>query len=240
MSNSDEDIINFYENNEVKRFIPNYNNPSYNFETMPLKHPMRVLICGASGGGKSNICLNIIKSMNNTFEKIIIFTQNKQEPLYEYLEDKIDYPELEIFEGIESVNSYDFDNLEQCQTLIIFDDMVVEKKQQKICDLFIRGRKMAGGMGISLMYLTQSYYQTPIIIRKQLTQIIIRKINGKRDLDSILRECSMDCDKEQLKRLYEYACPEDDIKKFLLIDLNAPKKYRFRLGFKKVLNIHDF
>ena len=64
-----------------------------------------------------------------------------------------------------------------------------EQKQSKIKELFIRGRKMCGNKGISCMYLTQSYFQCPPLIRKQMTGLVIRKINGKRDLTSILREC---------------------------------------------------
>lgn len=157
------EIINFYELEDVKKYAYNYVNPNYNFKTMPLKHPLRMVICGASGSGKSNILINIINKMDDTFEKIIIFTQDKDEQLYNYIEEKIPNDELEIFEGIKEVNNYKFEDLDPKQYLIIFDDMCIEseKKQQQICELFIRGRKMAHKCGISLIYLTQSYFQTP-------------------------------------------------------------------------------
>lgn len=166
-----KEIINFYELEEVKKHAYNYINPNYDFATMPLKHPLRMVICGASGSGKSNILLNIISLMSNTFEKIIIFTQDKDEQLYNYLEEKLEPELFEIFEGIESVNKYNFNNLEDKQHLIIFDDMCIEteKKQSYIQELFIRGRKMAHKCGVSCIYLTQSYFQTPPTIRKQMT-----------------------------------------------------------------------
>ena len=37
---------------------------------------------------------------------------------------------------------------------------------------------MAKKHGISLIYLTQSYYDVPNIIRKQANQLILKKING--------------------------------------------------------------
>jgi hypothetical protein len=38
------DVINFYELEKVKNFGVQYHtsNPNYNFENMPLKHPMRL------------------------------------------------------------------------------------------------------------------------------------------------------------------------------------------------------
>jgi hypothetical protein len=236
------DIINFYENDDVKRLTPLYDNPNYNIETMPLKHPCRILLVAQTGGGKTNVCLNIIKGMNDTFKYIIIFTQNKEEPLYEFLEEKIPYPQLQIYEGISELKHFDFDDLDAEQTLIIFDDMCVEseKDQAKIKNLFIRGRKMCGMKGISLIYLTQSFFQTPSIIRKQMSHMILRKLVGKRDIDDILRQTSTGVNKDQLRNMYAYCCPENDITQFLLIDYTANESMRFRKGFSEILDADYF
>lgn len=236
------EIINFYELDEVKQFACNYVNPNYDFKEMPLKHPLRMVICGASGGGKSNLLLNILKLMNGTFEKMLFFTQDKDEQLYNFLENKLDPALFEIFERIESVNNYNFNNLEGKQHLIVFDDMCIEteKKQQKICELFIRGRKMAQKYGCSIIYLTQSYFQVPPIIRKQMTSLILRKINGKRDAKAILRDCSTGATADQLHNIYEACCDPDDITTFLFIDLSASEENRFRYKFNKILDISKF
>jgi ABC-type dipeptide/oligopeptide/nickel transport system ATPase component len=236
------EIINFYELDEVKKYAVDHVNPNYNFDRMPLKHPMRMVICGASGSGKSNLLLNIINSMNNTFEKILIFTQDKDEQLYNYLADAIPEEEIEIFEGIDYVINYNFDNLDEKQHLIIFDDMCIEKesKQKNICDLYVRGRKMAKKCGCSVIYLTQSYFQVPPVIRKQMTSLILRKINGKRDARAILSECAIDATTNQLMNLYEACCDPNDITSFLFIDFNAPEDKRFRYKFDTILNIQNF
>jgi ABC-type dipeptide/oligopeptide/nickel transport system ATPase component len=239
-------VINFYNLPKVQKYITKYDNPNYDFDTMPLKHPMRMVICGCSGSGKSNVLLNIINLMNNTYEKIIIFTQDKDEPLYQYLEEELD-DGIEIYEGIKNVKDYDFNDFEDMQVLIIFDDMCVEKDkdQQKIGELFIRGRKMAQGRGISVIYLTQSYFQTLPIIRKQMTGLILIKVNGKRDLGFILKEQSLGATKEQLYNMYK-ACTtsikndKDKILNFLYIDLNATEESRFRYKFDKIIDINDF
>lgn len=242
ITNDDYNVINFYELDGVKKYNITYHNPKYNYDKMPLKHPMRMVICGASGSGKSNLLLNIIKLMDNTFEKMIIFTQNKDEQLYRFLENTMDCDLFQIYEGIDSVNNYNFDNCEEKQYLIIFDDMCIEseKKQKEICNLYIRGRKMAHERGISLIYLTQSYFQVPSVIRKQMTSLILRKINGKTDASNILRDCSISATTKQLINIYEACCDPNDIRTFLLIDFNAPEDGRFRYKFDTILNIEQF
>lgn len=240
MSNKNN-VINFYELPAVQKYAVKYHNPTFDKTNQPLKHPMRTIVCGATGSGKSNILLNIMRSMNGTFENILIFTQDKDETLYKYLEQE--FPDIRIYEGISTVKNFNFNSIPDEQTLIIFDDMCVEsfKDQKDICELFIRGRKMAQGAGISLVYLTQSYFQVPPIIRKQMNYLILRKINGTRDLNAILRECSIDSEnKTKLFKMYEFCCDPDDIKAFLFIDLGAPEKERFRYQFDDVLNIDDF
>ena len=97
------------------------------------------------------------------------------------------------------------------------------KKQKPIEEIFIRGRKMANMFGVSAIYLTQSYFFTPYVIRKQLTGLILRKINGKRDASNILRETSIDATTKQLLNLYNACCDPDDIQGFLFLDFNAPE-----------------
>jgi hypothetical protein len=235
-------IINFYELDEVKELSPQYHNPNYNEDTMPMKHPERIIILAPSGGGKTNLLLGLIKAMNGTYKCIILFTQNKNEPLYEYLEKKIPYPQFQIYEGIKEVMKFNFDNLEEEQTLIVFDDMVSEsfKNHEKIINLFIRGRKMAGMKGLSIVYLTQNYYKVPKAIRGQATKLFIRKINSQKDLSLILSDCGVGASMEQLKNMYEYCCDPKDIKQFLLIDYEAFDDRRFRKGLDEILDISFF
>ena len=131
---TDEDceVENFYNKKEVQVFCHKYHNPNYNPNSMPFKHPMRGILVGASGSGKSNVLLDMIKKLNNTFNSIKIFTQDKDEPLYEYLVSIIDPPQLEIFEGIDAFNKYDIDSdLSHGQHLVIFDDMCIESAKNK-------------------------------------------------------------------------------------------------------------
>lgn len=140
------DVINFYDLKDVQTFSPVYHNPTYDINTQPLKHPLHLLTCGKTRSGKTNVLMNIISKMDSTFNRIKIFTQNKNEPLYQYLESKIDKPYLEIFEGLSELNKMDFDKMEKNQYLFIY---CLEKDQSKIIQMYIRGRKLS----ISNIYL---------------------------------------------------------------------------------------
>jgi len=80
-------------------------------ETDEQKHdifelPFRMLIIGPSGSGKTNGALNIIKSLNGIFVDVTIITRNSNEPLYQYLKEKLK-EQCNIFEGIENTPAVD-------------------------------------------------------------------------------------------------------------------------------------
>ena len=64
--------------------------------------------------------------------------------------------------------------------LLILDDIVVDKKQEILENYFIRGRKI--GLGITICYLSQSYYDIPKLIRKNLSYLIILKRRARGSL----------------------------------------------------------
>jgi hypothetical protein len=56
-----------------------------------------------------------------------------------------------------------------------------------------------------MMFLSQSYYNTPKIIRQNINYYVILKLGETRDINSILRECSIGISKEQLFFMYDEA-----------------------------------
>lgn len=228
------DVINFYKLDEVKAFETHSRNPNYGKHG--IKVPFRMLVIGSSGAGKSNIVLNLVHVMNNTFNKIILYTRNKKEPLYEFLESKLDDNDVfEIHEGLEHLRNVNIDTEYFGQTLIIFDDLVNEKNQDIIGELFLRGRKI----GVSLLYLTQKYALVPTLVREQLNYLIVKKISSKRDITYLMRNHALNGSIEQLLNMYQY-CINNDITNFLLIDLAVPCERAFRKNFNEILNIEAF
>ena len=109
------------------------------------------------------------------------------------------------------------------QTLIIFDDMVNDlKKHPIISEYFIRGRKR----GCSLMFLSQSYFNTPKVIRQNINYCVILKLGGTRDVNSILRECSIGLTKEELLYMYKEATKDKFDCLIINLDKNGNERYR--------------
>ena len=190
-----------------------------------------MLIIGGSGAGKTQTLMNLIRVMNGTFNNIHIITKNKEEPLYEYLESKVDTG-LFITEGIDSAPNLDeFDKKEQ--SFIVMDDLVLEKNQKQLEQYFIRARKL----NCSLVYLSQSYFAVPKMIRMNLNYLIIKRLNTLQDLFRMLREYSLGVSKDALVDLYQHSI-QDNKQDFLLVDLDSEPSERFRFNFLDVYDLN--
>lgn len=224
-----DNISNWYKK-IPKKLIPKYHNP--HFQKHGLNVPFRALIVGGSGSGKTQLILEIIHRMSGTFELVILCTKNSDEPLYNFLKQKISPDQLHIYENgmIPSLNEYK--NF-QGQILCVFDDLVNEKKSQEpITEWFIRGRKIAGGC--SMCYLSQSYFKTPKTIRVNCNYIILKKLSSTRDLNMILGDYNLGVDRNKILELYKYATQNHGS---LFIDIDAEPEERFRRNFLDLLTI---
>ena len=212
-----------------KKFLLQSHNP--NIKTHGINVPFRMLIIGGSGAGKTQTLLNLIKVMNGTFQNIHIITKNKDEPLYNFIEDKLGKQGLTITEGIGSAPDLDSFNKKE-QSLIVMDDLVLEKNQKTLEQYFIRARKL----NCSLVYISQSYFSVPKMIRQNLNYLIIKRLNTLQDLFRIMREYSLGVEKNTLQNIYEDAI-KDNKQDFLLVDLDAEPKDRFRKNWNDIYNM---
>lgn len=215
MENTENRLINFY-----KTFKSDTIHNPYE-EEHKIKLPFRALICCASGGGKSNLLMNILYEMHNTFHKLIIITK-APEPLYDNLQEKL--KNIEIY--YEDQQYPPFQKMEKGQNgLVIYDDQVLTK-DNKIGEMFIRGRKL----GYSSIYISQSYFGTPKIIRQNINYVWLGKGMSKRDLRLILSEYAMGISIEKLEEIY------NDLTRakmnFMMIDINDRN---IRHNIKKII-----
>jgi hypothetical protein len=214
--------VNFYEKipADMRKV---YHNPG--FKKHQLKVPFRVLTIGGSGSGKTNWLMNMIKITSGTFEHIAVCLKSKHEPLYEFLAKKL--PNSVTFFENQIPPMSELEQYEQ--SLIVFDDLVASKNLQgQISDYFIRGRKQ----GISMVYISQSYYAVPKLIRQQCQYIILKKLSSDKDLALILREYGFNVSFEDMMDLYEKATKTKE--GFLMIDLEADNDKKFRINWKVV------
>lgn len=229
-----EGIPNYYEV-MPKSFIPQYHNPHY--EQHQMKIPSRMLIIGSSGSGKTQLALEIIRQMKDTFGLLVLCVKNPDEPIYNFLRSKLKPEDVQVYEGGNVPDVKDFKDVDT-QILIIFDDLVNEPKkvQEKITNFYIYGRKAGkNNKGITCMYLSQSYFGIPKVIRLQANYVFLKKISSLRDLHMMMRDHNLNLTKQQLTQLYQHCT--DSIQNFMMIDLEALPENRFRKNFDIVFDI---
>jgi len=225
------EVLNWYEI-IPKRFLLNNHNPHY--DVHHIKLPFRMLIIGSSGSAKTQTVLSLIKCMPNTWETITYITKNKDEPLLNWLDEKLGKKGLKLLEGIENLPSVDSFDKEQ-NNLIILDDLCLEdaKKQKPVEDFYIRCRKK----NCSIIYISQSYFKCPKTCRLNLNYLIVKQISSMRDLNMIMSEYSLGVPKDILKAIYKLATKRKI--DFLMIDLEADPAERFRKNFDEIFDISE-
>jgi hypothetical protein len=223
---------NFYEKLGSKQ-DPEKDNPNYHVHG--IKIPFRMLVVGASGSMKTNSALDVFSKFSGTFMKLIVICRNRDEPLYQYLDETLSPDQLDIIEivgddlsKLPSINEFDKSE----HVLVIFDDLCLVKDQKDISEFFIRARKV----GVSCMYLTQSYYSAPKVIRSQCNYIMLKKIASTNDLRMILSEYSLQVELDQLKEIYSN-CTRQKLD-WLMIAVENPPHERFWHNYKKLQGIH--
>lgn len=179
--------------------------------------PFRLMIIGGSGSGKTNMLTSLL--MNYLyFENLYILAKDIEEPLYVFLREFFLQHNKEskpisfiISNRLEDLPATD-DLDKRKQTLVIFDDFVIDKNQQPMEEYFIRGRKK----NASMVYITQSYFLVPKTIRLNTTYFAIYKIPNNKEIRAIADAHSTRVPYSDFKRIYNEATK--DPYNFLVID----------------------
>jgi hypothetical protein len=230
---------NYYEKVKTGKRHPN---PNYG-----VKHsfhlPLRMLICGASGSGKSNTLLNFLSVIGSVFKVIVFCVKTRDEPLYELLDSKTEDGSIQWYQGTmkklcangrrklqqnmpplneinkkERTKKNDDEGVDP-PTLIVFDDCVMDANQEDILQYFIRGRKR----NVSCIYLSQSYYTTPKDIRLNCSNVLLKAGNSAKDLNRMLKEFSVNLSQPELIQAYNDST--GSFEGFLHVDLLKGKVY---------------
>jgi len=241
--------VNFYQIREMQEFLPKIKDEQKELTGMPLfKH---VLLCGGTGSGKSNtfltylyICQNLFK--DPTYDKIYICCK-KTESITEFIKSHLDEEHLFITTKIDDfpdVDSFsDLSKKNNNKYLVVFDDYVNDKDKntsKKILDYFTYGRNK----GITLLFLSQSYFDTLPFIRKNVSYVILNSIKGSRDRSLIFNDLiAKDIEPMQLNAMYEYAKTKTDDSEFPFLKIcrdecEINKKYS--KNFIQYLDPYDF
>jgi hypothetical protein len=228
----DGTIKNMYEKIPAE-LLDKVENP--NFHLHQLKLPFRMCIVAPSGSGKTNFLVNLISMFSagrGTFTSMTIITRNKDEPLYKWIEKKSD-GQIVIKEGLS--NTPQLDKMDKDNNhLVVWDDLVLAKDLSMVENYYIRARKM----NCSVIFISQSFFKIPKIIRNNCSYMVLLKLSGNREVNMILSEFGLGITKDELLDLYKYATAE----KFspLVIDMEEDASKRFRKGLLELLDIHSY
>lgn len=222
------------------------------------KLPMRAVILGPSGTGKTILLQNMILDIyRGCFERIYIFSPSIDvdqtwQPVKKYIEEDMHVrhtKEEPIF-----FSTYDSEALsniistqhkltqymkDQKQTrlynvLVIIDDFAdspeFTRRSTLLHQLYIRGRHAC----TSVITATQVFKALSPIIRKNITELYVYRLRNQNDLEAWVEEVSAIYDKQTLLQLYQIATAEPY--SFLFINLMAKNKNEmFYLRFDKKL-----
>ncbi len=229
LSVEDGKIVNMYER-MPKEFQDKVENP--NFELHKLKLPFRMCIVAPSGSGKTNFLVNLLHKFScgdkGTFQTITIVTRNKDEPLYKWITSKCD--QIVIKEGLSNTPPLDkFDK--DFNHLVVWDDLVLSKDLSMVENYYIRARKL----NVSVIFISQSYFKIPKVIRNNCSYMVLLKLSGQREVNIILSEFGLGVTKEELVSIYEYATAEKLSP--LIIDMEAEPADRFRKGLVEIISV---
>ena len=97
------------------------------------------------------------------------------EPLYDFLAKSIGDKNITFYTKLADLPLPNDMPHKDKQQLIVFHDQVAERNQQSIAELFISGRKF--GKSISMVYLSQSFFKVPKLIRQQFNYLFLLKLS---------------------------------------------------------------
>lgn len=205
-----------------------------NEDALQVRIPMRGILQGTSGSGKTNIAMNLI-ALIGIWDKVVILAKNLEEKLYreaiKYIK-KVEIAQkrriLLAIDDIADLPPLDAFSIKE-NTLLIVDDFVADdpKSLKPLSEIWLRGRKN----GISPLFISQSYFDTPKIIRKNSDYVFMKKV-GPKDMKRIAAEYAMGVTAAEITAKYNQI-DTTDITKFFMIDRNnKDPRYQFRNGFE--------
>jgi hypothetical protein len=239
--------INFYTLPKVQKYMTKHNDEQKEYTAIPITH--HVLAVGKTNSGKSNTLMNYVYRTSlpkkGTFKKILLCVK-KLEPFNKMLMSELKdlcviFTDLDKFP---SVNDFkDLSEKNDDHYLVVFDDVINDKSSKdvkKINEYFTFGR----AKGVHCFFLSQSFFQTEIFIRKQVSFVLLCGIAGKNDLMRILADYQFgDINKPTLEKMYHYSKEtedKNDINFMKICTYECPKNERFSKNWLEYLNPDEF
>lgn len=201
----------------------------------------RWLISGKSGVGKTNCLVSALLQNQIKFEHIYLFvadpTQSKYKLLLQYLntlQQELGCGPLYTI-GTSSKQIVPLSDVDSSRiNVAVFDDLLTEKNQSVIADYFIKGRHS----NVSSVYISQSYIDTPKIIRKNCDYFSIFSASSSTEFNTLCSAQNLGFDKVEFKKMFDLAARDNN---FLFIDRKTTLDIlRIRKNFDQVWDGEKF
>lgn len=209
-----ETLTNYYETPLAKRLLGEKEVDKQVDKTgIPLDSMVGVI--GGTGAGKSQALVNFLDRSSGCFSHVYILTK-AEEDLYSILAHHIGEENLSVFYDYKQMpRATDFDQqlaapgkkkVKKLHSVVVLDDCCCDKSQdfkQFVNHYFQFGRKRY----LTVIYLSQSFFDMDIFVRKQLHYLLIcGKLSNDDDIKRILRQyASIQLDVDTLKQMYLFA-----------------------------------
>jgi hypothetical protein len=199
--------INVYETlpQQKKKTYPNY-------PEVQIDLPCRAIFCGPSGSGKTNAVHNFVRLIDH-WDTIVVIAKNLDQPIFNELKERAQAAEKRRKRRIWAASNKlsDLPDMEDWDpkdnNLIIIDDFIgaTKKELEPVGNYFTECRHK----NVSICFLTQSYYATPSMIRKNANIIVLKQIASMGDMKRILKEYSLTVKPEKAIDMYEKSIAVD-------------------------------
>lgn len=226
------DVLNVEDIGRTLTGDDNYNYPDNCL--LSFKYPLKLVIAGASGCGKSYLTLNIVIKCLRSYDKLVLIGETiKSQPIYDiFLELAEMFPKkFMIYDNVKSLKLSKFSNKEN--TVVILDDIqeCSPREQEKISSLYTLGRHY----GLHPIYICQSFYKCPIRVRGNATSIIIFYHKSLKDVSRMYRDLCSDLEKDNFLQLYREATSADENGKYNFLTI-SPFEPNMNMKYRKNMN----
>lgn len=201
-----------------------------------LPNNLRCIIAGPSGCGKTNLLISLIESENGVkFENLYVYSKTLEQDKYKYLH-KILAPIKGIgYNTFSSSEDVIAPNEAKRNSVFIFDDVICDKNQSCVRNLFCTGRHYE----TDVIYLTQTFTKlSKHLIRDNCNFVILFKQDDM-NLRHAYNDFGVNCDmKFEDFRKFCLECWRQKYG-FVVIDLESElNNGRYRRNFSDFLHLH--